>query len=46
MLEVVCEGCGQTYKIKVSTFYNIGELGLGYCAIVRAKVGCYKVEVN
>jgi len=46
MIEVICTGCGQTYKIKTSTFYEIGTMGLGYCAIVREKVGCYKVEVN
>ena len=46
MIEVVCEGCGQTYKMRVTTFYNIGTLGLGYCAIVQEKVGMYKVRVN
>ena len=39
---VVCEGCGQTYKMVVVP--HDSPLAKAYCAIVQKKVGWHEVQ--
>jgi len=41
---VVCEGCGQTYKMLVVPYNSASAKG--YCAIVQKKVGWHEVQVD
>ena len=41
---VVCEGCGQTYRMIVVPHNS--PLAKGYCAIVQKEVGWHEVQIG